>query len=371
MYLERLETEKVHVWGNFFYQGVTAYFQRCLRWRSKGFLECFWFPANFLCLHSHCHTEEFRYVLGEAKNWVSACMEHFFLPRCTCLFPEVFEVKRIRDSLNAAVYLQICGLLYATAFLHIKHYISNHNYVEGYKRVLEIASISFLEHFHLPRCTCLFSEVLEVKLGVDSLNAAGFLQIMLGLHSHCYAEEFCCEVGKATNWVSAWLEHFLLPRCICLFPEVFEVKRGVESLNDAAFLQLMLCLNSHYYAEEFRCVLWKPRNWVSACQEHFLLPRSTCLFPKVFEEKRVGDSMNAADFLQICSASYSSHAEEFRCVLGKARNWESACLGQFLLPRSNCLFPEVFEVKEKRIPWMLLFNCQFALSSYSLSCWGI
>ena len=100
-----------------------------------------------------------------------------------------------------------------------------------------------------------------VKRGWKSPKASALLHILLSISDHNCNKESSSVLVWTCNWVNVFLEHFLLPRCTCLFLEVWQVIRGVDSFSAAAYLQILPRYNNHIYNEEFRIVLVKTRNW--------------------------------------------------------------------------------------------------------------
>ena len=61
---------------------------------------------------------------------------------------------------------------------------------------------------------------------VNCFSAAAFLHILLSITNHYYDDDASRSVlGISRDWESAFLEHFPLPRCTCLLPEVWQVIR--------------------------------------------------------------------------------------------------------------------------------------------------
>ena len=94
-----------------------------------------------------------------------------------------------------------------------------------------------------------------VKRGRNFPKASAFLHILLDIPNHIHKEESRSVLVLTRNWVCAFLEHFLLPRCTCLFLEVWQVNRGVDSFSAVAFLHILLIISYYNFNEESRIVL--------------------------------------------------------------------------------------------------------------------
>jgi len=181
-------------------------------------------------------------VLVWTRNWVCAFLEHFLLPRCTCLF----LVGMAGDQRSA--FLQSCCIL------HILISIRNHNYNEKLRRVLVSTwnwLCAALEHFPWPRCTCLFLVVWQVIRGVHSFSAAAFLNILLSitnLHYWKVSKIVLEELG--TEYVQLWST---FPYQGAHTPKQEGrgcVKRCWNSPKASALLHILLSIPNRNYSED-------------------------------------------------------------------------------------------------------------------------
>ena len=198
-----------------------------------------------------------------------------------------------------------------------------------------------------------------VKRGWNSPKASAFLHILLSIPNHNYNEESRIVLVWTRNWVCAFLEHFLLPRCTCLFLVGMAGDQRSGFLQCCCFLHILISIRNHNYNEKLRRVLVSTWNWLCAALEHFPWPRCTCLFLVVWQVIRGVHSFSAAAFLHILLSipNHNFDDEESRSVLGISRNWVCAFLEHFPLPRCTCLTPEVWQViRELWIPSVLLLS---------------